>query len=110
MADDKTPAAITGVGLDLWHELHAALQFTVTEERIAVELCRTISLCEVLARELDVLGPVLDGQRGLKVNPIVAEIRQQRLAAARLAKSLDIPALDDRPNRRGGVRGVYGVK
>ena len=29
---------------------------------------------------------------------------------ARLAKSLDIPALDDRPSRRGGMRGVYGLK
>lgn len=82
----------------------------MVEEQIATQLCRTVSLCEVLARELDVLGPVLDGQRGLKINPIVAELRQQRLAAARLAKSLDIPTLDNRPSRRGGVRGVYGVK
>ena len=82
----------------------------MVEEQIATQLCPTVSLCEVLARELDVLGPVLDGQRGLKVNPIFAEFRQQRLAAARLAKSLDIPALDDRPSRRGGVRGVSGVK
>lgn len=114
MADDTTPALITGAGLNLWRELHAALDFTVTERQIAVELCRTVALCEVLAGELDVLGPVAAGQRGIRVNPIAAELRQQRLVAARLVASLNIPPAPDSVEHLGrrprGVRGVYALK
>jgi hypothetical protein len=114
-AKPAAPAGITGAGLALWHELHAELSFTMTEERVAVELCRTVTLCEVLAAELDALGPVTVGQRGVRVNPIAAELRQQRLVVARLVASLNIPA---HPNdevvggrgRRGGVRGVYALR
>lgn len=107
------PEGITGAGLDLWNQLHSALDFTMTEHQITVELCRTVTLCELLDKELAVTGPVIDGQRGLKMNPIAAELRQQRLTAARLVASLDIPPLDPesaRPRQRNGVRGVYRVQ
>ena len=113
MADPAAPAGITGAGLTLWNELHAALTFTMTETQIATELCRTVSLCEVLDAELRALGPVTDGQRGVRVNPIAAELRQQRLTAARLTASLNIPAHPEaveRPRQRGGVRGVYALR
>lgn len=106
------PEGITGAGLELWNQLHAALTFTMTEEQIAVELCRTVALCELLAAELNALGPVTEGQRGVRVNPIAAELRQQRLTAARLTASLNIPPVDDvvPRRRRNGVRGVYRVQ
>jgi hypothetical protein len=109
----NSPEGITGAGLELWNRLHDALEFTMTESQIAVELCRTVSLCELLAKELDALGPVIDGQRGIKVNPIAAELRQQRLTAARLIASLQIPAHPDaveKPSSKGAVRGVYSVR
>ena len=105
----KPPEGVTGAGLDLFRELHQTLNFTVAEAQIVVELCRTVSLCELLAKELDVLGPVVDGQRGIKVNPIAAEIRQQRLTAARLIASLNIPAHPDAAVERPSARGVRGV-
>ncbi|MBU3751372.1 MAG: hypothetical protein FGM52_13175 [Mycobacterium sp.] len=110
MPDAAVPAGITGAGLTLYRELHAALTFTMTEHQIAVELCRTVSLCELLDAELRALGPVTEGQRGIRMNPIAAELRQQRLTAARLTASLNIPAHPEaveRPRQRGGVRGVY---
>lgn len=109
MTPKNAPEGIVGAGLVLWNQLQQSLEFTMTEQQIAVELCRTVSLCELLSRELDVLGPVTDGQRGLKVNPIAAELRQQRLTAARLTASLNIPDPDagERARHRGGVRGVY---
>lgn len=113
MSDTSVPAGITGAGLTLWRELHGALEFTMTEHAITVELCRTVALCELLDAELRALGPVTDGQRGIRMNPIAAELRQQRLTAARLAASLNIPppdAVAQRPGRRGGTRGVYRLK
>ena len=109
---DPAPAGITGAGLALWGQLTEALELTMTERQVAVELCRTVTLCELLDAELRALGPVVDGQRGIKVNPIAAELRQQRLVAARLVASLNIPAHPDdvdRPSRRGAVRGVYAL-
>ena len=109
---DPAPAGITGAGLALWDQLTEALELTMTERQVAVELCRTVSLCEQLDGELRALGPVVDGQRGIKVNPIAAELRQQRLVVARLVASLNIPDPDDvdRPSRRGAVRGVYALR
>lgn len=108
----KPPQGVVGAGLDLFRQLHNGLDFTAAEAQIVTELCRTVSLCELLARELDAQGPVVDGQRGPRPNPLLAEIRQQRLTAARLIASLNIPAhpdAADQPAARG-VRGVYRVK
>ena len=105
--------------MELWKQLHAALEFTMTEHQITVELCRTVALCELLDKELSIVdkelsiaGPVVEGQRGLRMNPIAAELRQQRLTAARLAARLNTPPLDEavRPRQRGGLRGVYRVQ
>lgn len=106
MADE--PDLLDGAGLALWRKLIDECEFDSHEEVIAVELCRTVTLCESLHRRLLDEGLVVEGQRGAKVNPIAAELRQQRLAVARLTASLGIPAADDEPSKpRGAVRGVY---
>lgn len=112
MTKTTAPEGITGAGLELWKQLHTALEFTMTEHQITVELCRTVTLCELLDKELAVTGPVVEGQRGLRMNPIAAQLRQQRLTAARLTASLNIPPADEavRPRQRGGLRGVYRVQ
>lgn len=109
MADDEVPADLTGAGLALWNELHADLEFQPHERQLVVELCRTVTVCEMLSKELAVLGPVIEGQRGWRVSPILAELRQQRLVVARLVHTIGIPEPDgiDRPRHRGSVRGVY---
>ena len=48
--------------MELWKQLHAALQFTMTEHQITVELCRTVALCELLDKELSIAGPVVEGK------------------------------------------------
>ena len=54
--------------------------------------CREpVTLCEQLAKRLDAEGPVIDGQRGPKINPLLAELRHQRTVAAALTKALGIP-------------------
>lgn len=110
--DDPVPHGITGPGLELWRDLHDVLEFDCHERALVTELCRSVTLADMLAREVDVLGVVVDGQRGPKANPLVAELRQQRLVIARLVASLGIPEPDGaaRPNRRGAARGVYRLK
>lgn len=106
MPDD--PDLLDGAGLALWRKLVDDCEFDTHEEVIAVELCRTVSLCEQLQRTLLAEGLVVDGQRGAKVNPIAAELRQQRIVLARLTASLGIPPLDDAPPKpRGAARGTY---
>jgi hypothetical protein len=66
-----------------------------------------------LNRVLAAGGLVVDGQRGPRVSPLAAELRQQRLVVARLTACLGIPPLPDehaysRP--RGAERGVYRVR
>ena len=99
------PGDLTGAGAALWRDLHAHLSFDPHEETLCVELCRTVTLCETLQQQLDATGITVDGQRGPKINPVLAELRQQRLVAARLSASLNIPV--DSARRSRGVRGVY---
>src|SRR3546814_1101361 len=59
-------------------------------------------------------GVMRDG----KAHPGVVEMRQQRIALARLLAALRLPAGEEgalgtparRPQRRGGARGVYGIR
>ena len=53
-------------------------------------------------------------RRGRRAHPALVEARQQRIALARLLAALRLPAGEEeagdrRPQRRMGVRGVYGV-
>lgn len=107
MAD--TPDLLEGAGLALWRKLIDECEFDPHEEVLAVELCRTVTLCEALHQRLLDDGLVVEGQRGAKVNPLAAELRQQRIIVARLVASLAIPALDgdEPPKPRGAARGSY---
>ncbi len=98
-------AALMMVMLRSWTEL----EFESHERQIAVELCRSVALCDLLRRELEILGPVVAGQHGPKVNPLIADLRQQRLVVARLTAALNIPARDGQgaPRRPNAPRGVY---
>ena len=105
------PELLEGSGLALWRKLNGELDFEPHEAQLAVELCRTVTLCEQLHRQLLAEGLVVQGQRGAKANPIMAELRQQRIVVARLTASLAIlpgdgdGAAAGKP--RGAARGVY---
>src|ERR1700758_3509902 len=61
MADE--PDLLDGAGLALWRKLIEECEFDSHEEVIAVELCRTVTLCESLHRRLLDEGLVVEGQR-----------------------------------------------
>lgn len=104
----EPPDLLDGAGLALWRKLADEFEFDGHDEVLAVELCRTVSLCEQLHRRLLADGLLVEGQRGAKVNPIAAELRQQRIVLARLTASLVIPSDDDaQPKLKGAARGAY---
>ena len=63
-------------------------------------------------------GPLLGSSQGDRAHPALVEARQQRIALARPLAALRLPAgeesemagQDRRPQRRQGVRGVYGIR
>jgi hypothetical protein len=79
---------------------------------LLVQACRLVDLLDGLHAVVERDGPVLTAPDGaVRVHPAVVEARQGRIALARLVAALRLPGEDDvRPQRRVGVRGVYGVR
>lgn len=94
----KPPTSLGTAGKKLWQTILAdvaegweldARDLDVLEEACAVE--DTIAaLDKAIKRD----GEVLDGERGVRVNPAVVEVRQCRVAKMRLLAAVD---LDERP-------------
>jgi hypothetical protein len=76
------------------------------------ESCRTADSLDDLQALLDAEGITSESSQGLRVHPALVELRQQRIAFARLLTALRIPTGDTgvgRTQTRGGTRGVYGI-
>lgn len=87
------------------------------ERALLVEAVRTVDLLADLDAAVRRDGALVDSPQGTKAHPAAPEARQQRIALARLLASLRLPAGDvgdeapgRRPQRRVGVRGVYGIR
>ena len=87
------------------------------ERSILLETCRTLDACADLQAVLDA-GGVFDEAYGGRPNPVLAELRQQRVAAARLLAAMRLPAgveddgkggKDKVRSQRRAVRGVHSV-
>ena len=115
----RMPAGLAASGRRLWCEISDVYEFDPAETRVLVDLCRQADLVDALAAAVaadGVMVPTADGE-GRKLNTAVTELRQARLAVARLAAVLKLPELpdhdddDERPRqqRREGVRGVYAI-
>lgn len=115
----QRPAAPAGTGPRgeaLWRSLTEMYALEEHELAILRDAVGTVDLVERLAAVLAVEGPVIDSPQGRKAHPAAVEVRQQRLALARLLSALRVPQGEDgdhqasaRTPRRAGVRGVYGV-
>lgn len=111
------PADLRDAGRKLWRSVVAEYDLDVHEERLLVEAARTVDLLDELEQAVRADGAVIQSPQGLKAHPAAVELRQQRIALARLLVALRMPAGDEgdqvqgrRPQRRGGVRGTYGVR
>ena len=121
MAKKPIPAPPAGTGVNgakLWRELTRRYEFEQHETALLREMVRTVDLLDRLAAIVKREGAIVKGPHGSKPHPAIVESRQQKIALARLTAALRLPAGDQdqdpaagrrRPQRRVGVRGVYGV-
>jgi len=120
MAKREIPAPPKGTranGRKLWADVLSKYELEQHELALLGEIVRTIDLLDQLAAVAAREGLMVEGAWGSKPHPAVTESRQQKIALARLTAALRLPSgdVDDqavgrRPQRRVGVRGVYGVR
>lgn len=114
MSKPKVPSGCGAAGAKLWK---AVLDEYVLEEHellLLREAVRTVDTLDALAARVAADGPLLGSSQGDRAHPALVEARQQRITLARLLAALRLPAGEEeagdrRPQRRMGVRGVYGV-
>lgn len=111
------PPQGTGVnGAKLWRDVLSRYELEHHELALLREMTRTVDLLDKLATITAREGLLVEGPHGSKPHPAVVEARQARIALARLTAALRLRAGEEmdaaagrRPQRRVGVRGVYGV-
>jgi hypothetical protein len=112
----RAPAGTRASGRRLWQSVLAEYEFEEQELALLREVVRCVDLCDELDARVKVDGAVIDSPQGLKAHPAAVEARQQRITLARLLAALRVPLGDEsekssgRPQKRVGVRGVYGIK
>jgi hypothetical protein len=121
MAKKQIPGPPKGTGVNgarLWRDIVGRYELEEHEEALLREMVRTVDLLDKLHAIAQREGLMVDGPHGSKPHPAVVEARQSKIALARLAAALRLPAGDveadpaagrRRPQRRVGVRGIYAV-
>ncbi|WP_433465806.1 hypothetical protein [Spirillospora sp. CA-128828] len=110
MPEDAGPS-----GRRLWTEVLSVFELDEHEMALFREMVRTVDMLDDLAEQVKRDGLIVPGA-ARRVHPAAIEARQQRIALARLAAVLRLPAGEEGDERRGarqrrvGVRGVYGVR
>lgn len=105
------PSGLRKSGRALWQAVMRDYVLDEHETTILRECCRTADSLDGLQALLNAEGLMSESSQGPRVHPALVELRQQRLAFARLLTALRIPAdsTTGRDQARGRVRGVYGV-
>lgn len=96
----NAPRGIGPAGRKLWRsivdDLADELEFAPREQAILAAACKQADIVTELEAALEQHGVMIEGAAGQpKLNPIVPELRQARLAVTRLLGELGIP--DDTP-------------
>ncbi len=117
MSTPKAPAGTRAPGRRLWSSVVDVFDLEEHELALLVEAVRTVDLLDLLDARVRAEGPIVSSPQGDKAHPAAVEARQQRIALARLLAALRLPAGEEgdeqasaRPQRRSGVRGVYGLR
>lgn len=114
MSKPKAPAGTGPAGGKLWRAVLEEYELEEHELLLLREAVRTVDTLDALEALVARDGPLLASSQGERAHPALTEARQQRIALARLLAALRLPAgeesegADRRPQRRMGVRGVYG--
>jgi hypothetical protein len=113
----KPPDGLRAPGRRLWDAITGDYDLDEHELVLLREAVRTVDLCDELEMDVRRDGATIESPQGKKAHPAAVELRQQRIALARLMAALRMPAGDEndqvqgrRPQRRAGVRGTYGIR
>ncbi len=113
----KAPAGLRVAGRRLWTAITEEYQLDEHEVTLAVQVVRTVDLCDELEGIVRRDGPLIDTPQGQRAHPAAVELRQQRITLARLLAALRMPAGEEddqptgrRPQRRTGARGTYQMR
>lgn len=112
------PERLDEAGRRVWFAVCEEYDLEEHELALLAQYVRTVDICDRLQGIVDRDGPLVPVlPAGEKTHPALVELRQQRIALARLGATLRLPSGDQdeadavkRPQRRGGARGVYGIK
>ncbi len=113
-APERAPVGTGLAGRRLWQAVVEQYECEAHELLLLREAARTADLLDELEKRIKAEGAVIESPQGEKAHPAAVEARQQRIALARLLGALRLPAGEEeagdrRPQRRTGVRGVYGT-
>src|ERR1700694_2790531 len=100
--DTETPVGLNWSGRRLWEATVADYELSEHEIGLLLQACRTVDALDALQARLDADGPMVDSPQGLKAHPALPELRQQRIALARLVAALGLPTglVEDQPKRQ----------
>lgn len=107
----EPPLDLREAGRRLWEKTLAEIDYQAHELELLAETCRTLDAVRSLQQALDTDGVIDISPQGRRVHPALPELRQQRIALARLLAALNIPD-DETPESTGTTpagrpRGTY---
>jgi hypothetical protein len=88
----KAPPGLSAAGKRLWSSVSSDLVLDAREIALLEMACRQVDDIARLEAEVAVGGVTVEGSMGqVRVNGALAELRQARLAVARLLGQIDLP-------------------
>lgn len=115
MTSPKPPEGLSAAGRKLWRSVLTDFDLTEPETAVLREACRTADSIDGLQALLDRDGLMSESSQGPRVHPALVELRQQRIALARLFAALRIPfgeeteGVGSARTQTRSTRGVYGL-
>ncbi len=105
------PAAPPGLavrGRRFWVAVVTEYEISPAELEILAEACRSLDTIDALQAAVDSDGVTVPGSTGqTRIHPAVGEIRQLRLAVARLLQVIGLPAEEPKPATARAERAAH---
>jgi len=116
-APEAPPDGLEEAGRSLWTAVLDDWQLETHERALLLQACQTLDLVDELQATLEADGAMVATTGGTpRTHPAAVEVRQQRIALARILAALRLPDGVDgdesqgRRQRRAGVRGVRSLR
>jgi phage terminase small subunit len=106
----RPPTDLRRSGKALWRAVMDDYELAHQEVALLTEACRTLDSCDALQEQLTADGVMSESSQGVRVHPALVELRQQRIALARMFAALRVPSGEDGRLPAHPPRGFYGLR